>query len=175
MRISEEYRKQNTELHESNSKFGGRGHKWAPRVADYMRAAGARDVLDYGCGKGTLVAALGVEFASRGYDPARPGYDATPVPADFVTCLDVLEHIEPECLTDVLEHLASLIVKEGLFVISLIPSDKNLPDGRNAHLIVETADWWIEALKPYFTWEKVPVWRRKTDKTELAVLVKPRQ
>ena len=38
----------------------------------------------------------------------------------------------------------------GLLVISLVPAKKTLPDGRNAHLILQTPDWWRDKLSSYF-------------------------
>jgi hypothetical protein len=35
-------------------------------------------------------------------------------------------------------------------VISLVPAKKTLPDGRNAHLILQTPDWWRDKLSSYF-------------------------
>jgi hypothetical protein len=71
---------------------------------------------------------------------ALPGF------ADLVVCTDVLEHVEPELLDTVLRHLRSLARKAVFVVIATRPSNKTLSDGRNAHLIVETAEWWIAHL-----------------------------
>ena len=60
--------------------------------------------------------------------------------------LDVLEHIEPECLDAVLDHMARLTQKAILLTVTTIPAAKNLADGRNAHLIVEPPEWWIPKL-----------------------------
>ena len=62
----------------------------------------------------------------------------------------MLEHIEPDCLDDVLLHLRTKVKKRLFFAISLRPAGKTLADGRNAHLIVESAEWWLERLAPYF-------------------------
>jgi len=89
--ISEQYRALNAELHGRKAKYGGKGDAWADRVLDYMTGAGAFSYLDYGCGKGNLLA----EIASRAPMVATQGYDPVtapqmPKPADFVTCNDVL-------------------------------------------------------------------------------------
>jgi hypothetical protein len=102
--------------------------------------ARSRDVLDYGCGRGTLAQAL--DFPIRMYDPCIAGLDAPPQPADVVACTDVLEHIEPDCLDDVLDDLKRVVRAYGLFVIANRPASKILPDGRNAHLIQEPWPWW---------------------------------
>jgi 2-polyprenyl-3-methyl-5-hydroxy-6-metoxy-1,4-benzoquinol methylase len=176
MRISEDYRSLNAQLHKSRRGYGAHGHKWAARVEALAREAGAQTILDYGTGKGTLVDALramGVEC--EGYDPAVRKWQARPEPADFIVCADVLEHVEPDCLEAVLEDIAGLMGVAGLFVISLIPSDKNLADGRNAHLIVESHKFWMERLGLWFM-DIMPVPPRtgRTQKREMAVIVRRR-
>lgn len=104
-------------------------------------------ILDYGCGAGTLGTALKAQawpFDFREYDPAVPGKDAMPRPADLVVCTDVLEHIERDRLDTVLGHIRALSMQGTFLVISTVPAHKSLPDGRNAHLIVESPDWWRE-------------------------------
>jgi hypothetical protein len=86
----------------------------------------------------------GVRFAE--YDPAIPGKDERPEFADLVVCTDVLEHIEPERIGAVLAHLRGLARKAIWCVISTKPSNKTLPDGRNAHILIRPESWWREAL-----------------------------
>ncbi len=83
----------------------------------------------------------------REYDPAIEGKDGRPVFADLVVCTDVLEHIEPDRLDNVLTHLRTLARRAVFVVINTQPSNKTLTDGRNAHLIVEPAVWWYERLQ----------------------------
>jgi 2-polyprenyl-3-methyl-5-hydroxy-6-metoxy-1,4-benzoquinol methylase len=150
MLISEAYRASNAELHAREASYGSHAHKRAPAVRKLVEDNGFRSILDYGCGKGSLGAALaGIDL--REYDPAIPGKDADPDPADLVACFDVLEHIEPEALDDVLEHIHSLTWKMFVFVISTIPSSKTLEDGRNAHLLVKCPTWWRDKLTRYFS------------------------
>jgi hypothetical protein len=178
-RISKEYCAQNVRLHAADRVFGAGGHKWAARVISYLDTSHARSFLDYGCGKGTLtdfiadrihLTRLSSSTSIRRYDPAT--FPDEPVPAEFVTCLDVLEHIEPLLLENVLSHIASLISRQGLLAISLKASDKTLPDGRNAHLIVEGQHWWLDTLRPHFPWIQVEP-MRKPKGGELVVLVRP--
>lgn len=75
-----------------------------------------------------------------------PGKTALPEPADGVVCLDVLEHIEPEFLDGVLEHIRDLAIKCAFFAVSTVPSSRTLGDGRNAHLIIEPKEWWLKVL-----------------------------
>jgi 2-polyprenyl-3-methyl-5-hydroxy-6-metoxy-1,4-benzoquinol methylase len=150
--ISDVYREQCERLHASKPSWGSyAGSKHAARVA--MIAAGNRcfTVLDYGCGKGTLKKALDATHnapTTMNYDPAT--FPEEPTPADLVCCLDVLEHIEPECLDAVLDDIARLTRKVAFFVISTRLAGAKLPDGRNAHLIVKDASWWNAQLAKRF-------------------------
>lgn len=173
--ISDGYLKLNAELHSRNNKYGGKGDAWADRVLDYMTGAGALSYLDYGCGKGNLLAEITNRaplVKTQGYDPVTA--PQRPKPADFVTCNDVLEHIEPELLDNVLADIAGLVKVRGLLVISQRLANKKLADGRNAHLIVKPTEWWMPRLRKHFG-EVVEVDPIKPTRVgiELAVLVRP--
>jgi hypothetical protein len=147
--ISDEYRKLNEQLHKRRA-YGIGGARWADEVRRLHAEHGCTTVLDYGCGKGALKRALMGEITVAEFDPAIPEKHALPHVADLVVCTDVLEHIEPDCLDAVLTHLRLLTRKVALLSIATRPSTKTLADGRNAHLIVEDAAWWIVRLDPYF-------------------------
>ena len=148
MRISDSYKRLNKQLHHSRPDYGVSGHKWAGLVKQISDEIKAETILDYGCGKRTLEQALW--FPIRNYDPAIEGLDFDPSKSDLVVCTDVLEHIEPEHLDDVLDHLRQLTLERGIFVIATRPAQKALPDGRNAHLIVESYKWWLPKLWDQF-------------------------
>jgi hypothetical protein len=61
-----------------------------------------------------------------------------------------MEHIEPEYLDDVLRHISGLTLRCCIMRISLLPAAKVLADGRNAHLILQPPDWWIERISQFF-------------------------
>jgi len=149
--ISPGYRDLQRALHADPRGYGGKGDRWAPAVRDMVARLGATSVLDYGCGAGSLKRALRplCDSAVRidEYDVAIPGKDGLPSFADLVVCTDVLEHIEPDRLSMVLTHLHLLARKAVFAVIALRPANKVLADGRNAHLIIESADWWIGVLQ----------------------------
>lgn len=146
--ISPAYRSQNRALHETRPDYGSGGGRWAPLVGEIMRMQDCETVLDFGCGKGGLKDRLG-NFVSE-YDPAIPGKDGDPSPADLVVSTDVLEHVEPEYLEAFLSRLASLSNKAAFVVIATRPAKKTLPDGRNAHLIVKGDGWWRRKLQRWF-------------------------
>ncbi len=171
MLISPDYLKLNAQLHEERETYGSHGWPWIGPILHFMLDAGAHDLLDYGAGKGLLAK----WFPSDGYGPVYC-YDPVtfpeePSPRDFVVMLDVLEHIEPECLDDVLDHVRSKMKKGGFFVIATRPAKKTLSDGRNAHLIVKDHAYWIAKLYEHFS-SAQPV-EEFCNEGELAVRVKP--
>lgn len=145
---TQEYLQLNKELHLSNPNYGVSGSKYAAEVLKLSNEYGSNDILDYGCGKGTLQGALG--FNIKEYDPAIPGKDSNPEPADIVVCTDVLEHIEPEFIDWVIGDVARCTKKVAYIVIHTGPAQKTLRDGRNAHLIQENKAWWWKKLNVQF-------------------------
>jgi hypothetical protein len=142
--ISRPYREQQIALHARPQGYGGKGSRWASTVLAVRDAYGCRSILDYGCGRGTLGDALLLSTGTRPYeyDPAVEGKTRLPGFADLVVCTDVLEHIEPDKLDNVFEHLR-VVTRKALFVVICTRlSSKTLPDGRNAHLIVQHDAWW---------------------------------
>lgn len=148
--ITDEWRKQNELLHNQDATYGSKGGvKHHKRVRWLMNKFGAKTVLDYGCGKGSLRAALG--DCVRNYDPAIKAWRMLPEPADMVLCADVMEHIEPQFVDDVLEHIRGLTQKVAWFVIACRPATKNMPNGKNSHISVHPPEWWREKLEARFT------------------------
>lgn len=145
--ISTEYRKLNEKLHE-NPEYGASSVRHVQQVLQIAQRLNTTDILDYGCGKSCL--ARNLPFAIKEYDPAIPKFNSEPEAADIVVCTDVLEHIEPEFLDNVLAAFEKNIKKVGFFTISTRPAKKILADGRNAHLIVQPAKWWIHKLYEHF-------------------------
>jgi hypothetical protein len=144
--ISREYREMQEKLHE-NPEYGVASVYYAPVVADIARSTGATELLDYGAGKGrlgpTLREKFGLHLEVHHYDPAIPAWSATPQPCRLVACIDVLEHIEPDLLDNVLEDLKRVVSDVGIFTVHTGAALKSLPDGRNAHLIQRPVSWWL--------------------------------
>ncbi len=65
-------------------------------------------------------------------------------------CIDVLEHIEPELIDNVIAELARITTNLGFFSIHMGPAVKLLPDRRNAHLIQKPSSWWLPKLVRHF-------------------------
>jgi hypothetical protein len=150
MLITEEYKELNRKLHAENPSYGAFSWRHVDKVLALREETESVTVLDWGCGKGTLKTALGNPEWMHEYDPAIPGKDAKPQLADLVVCTDVLEHIEPELLDNVLTHIVRVTAKAAFLLIATRPSSKTLADGTNAHKIIENAAWWRERLEKYF-------------------------
>jgi hypothetical protein len=128
------------------------GERHAPMVNAIIERMGITHVLDYGCGsRCSLAKGLKAlhKLTYQAYDPGVEKFAAPPIPAQMVCCIDVLEHIEPTYLDNVLDDLRRLT--EGILfaTVSMVPAGKTLSDGRNAHLIQEPMSWWL----PKF-WER---------------------
>lgn len=149
--ISDQYVEQNKSLHGVGN-FGVSGYKWAPTVGWIIHHHQIQHVLDYGAGQQTLKSALKDRFEVRidCYDPAIPELATPPSSAELLTCTDVLEHIEPENIDNVLDHIRSIATRYVFLVIPTGPAAKILPDGRNAHLIQQPVQWWLSKLRNHF-------------------------
>lgn len=143
MLITSEYLQMQKELHGIAS-YGTSGHA----SAELVKSFGDNDILDYGCGKRTLEKALG--FPITNYDPAIEGLENNNTPHNIVFCGDVLEHIEPELLDDVLKDIKRCTLKTAILIACTVPAKKVLPDGRNAHLIVKDGLWWHTKISEHF-------------------------
>jgi len=148
--ISDDYLELNRHLHAQPRKYGQSGRKHVNEVLAVVNLLGIGEILDYGCGQGTFKEAMDQQMwpgAILEYDPAVPGKDELPPSVPLVVCTDVLEHVEPDKLDAVLDHLHSLSEQLTFLAISTVPSSKSLRDGRNAHLIVKRPSWWAEQLR----------------------------
>jgi hypothetical protein len=150
--ITDDYLRLQAELHR-NPNYGVASLSFAPIVANVIRELKVRTVADYGAGKQNLLVGLkkaGVQLDGYfPFDPVFPDY-GPPRSADLVCCIDVLEHIEPEKLGNVLAELARITTRFGFYSIHMGPASKILADGRNAHLIQMPGSWWLPRLSEHF-------------------------
>lgn len=164
--ITDNYLELNKQLHETNKEYGVSGKRYALDIFKLAATLKTRDILDYGCGKSTL--AMQLPYSIKQYDPAIKKFSALPSPADIVVCTDVLEHIEPEYIDSVIQHLKDLTKKIGYFSIATRPAKKTLADGRNAHLIVEKSSWWLRKLLDHFN-----IMNLQSTEGDMLVIVEP--
>lgn len=151
--ITKEYADLNRQLHEDCDHYGTSGQRWGDLVARICKHLEIKAILDYGCGQETLkklVRSSDPTIKVTGYDPAVEGKETPPEPHRLVVCTDVLEHVEPDLLQNVLKNLYGLTLQVGFFVIATRPAIKTLADGRNAHLIIQPMEWWIPNISQHW-------------------------
>lgn len=165
MLISEQYRDQQRQLH-ARGDYGTASAAYAEQVAKIIDRHGVQRLLDYGAGsKLTLIRTISerrlahTKFEYVPFEPAVEQYSKPPEPCQMVACIDVLEHIEPDCLDAVLDDLKRVTLEVGFFTVACGPAAKVLPDGRNAHLIQEPPEWWLPKITDRFklqTFQRTP-------------------
>ena len=149
---TQEYIDQLISLHGNVRKKKGFGGKLKNlgEFNSFLESWKPNTVLDYGCGKGAILSNLKEQYPNInffGYDPAVSMFNTLAYEKyDCIFSNDVLEHIEPKFIDNVLEHIRSLSSKYIWLRIDTKPARKTLPDGRNAHLIQETPDWWTNKI-----------------------------
>lgn len=147
--VSPEYKNTLQKKHKASAQWGTNvvGKNFIPFIEKVIEENDVGSALDYGCGKSRLK--LSVELDR--YDPGIPKRDSIPqdIVYDLIVCLDVLEHVEPTCLDNVLFEIQD---RSDLAFMSICTKKAGhiLPDGRNAHLIVENREWWMDMLQPRF-------------------------
>lgn len=134
-------------------------------IAELSPRVGA-SFIDFGCGTGRPAQ----ELAKRGYRVLAVDFadncldnmvdvpflvaDLTKLPglsAQFGYCTDVMEHIEPERVGDVLAGIARCVRGAVYFAISTV-DDAFGPalEGKQLHLTVRKATWWTEKMAAYW-------------------------
>ena len=146
--INQEYQAQIQAMHD-RGKFNN-GAKQYKLVVPFIEQHRPSSLLDFGCGKGALIAEIAHNYptiACAGYDPGNPDFNRLPEHQfDAVISTDAIEHIEPEHLATSLASISDLMDRCGFFRIACHPAKKSLPDGRNCHLIVQEPDWWRQQI-----------------------------
>lgn len=158
-RFTDGYAEMQRKLHAAGG-YGVAGLAFMPTifhaVSQLAKRHGAVTVLDYGSAGGNTMKSVREHFwlppsvTEVCYDPFVEEFSKDPEPADFVICTDVLEHVEQECTKAVLDHLASLTKKMIFLSIALRPANKQLSDGRNAHINLRTAEFWMKEVRKRF-------------------------
>jgi hypothetical protein len=162
--ISEPYRAEQAKLHETKT-YGTASINYAPLVTQIIDKLEITHLLDYGAGSqmnlGKHIRPKG-KLTYQAYDPCVSELSGEPVPAQLVCCIDVLEHIEPEYLDSVLDHLASLTEAVVFLTVCTVAAFKKLSDGRNAHLTQQPMSWWLPKIMERFEVQTVQATSDKT-------------
>jgi hypothetical protein len=158
--LSDDYREMLASKHANEDEWGSTGSIYFDNLVTLQSELNPKTILDYGCGKGALGKQFrehqskpgskfaGIEFYE--YDPAIPEKANDTHQADLVFCTDVMEHIEPDFLEAVLQDLKARTLNCIFFVINCAPAVHTLPDGRNAHIMVQHPGWWLDKINEYF-------------------------
>ena len=169
--ISDHWRAMNIRHHEKHPAWGSSSKNLVAPIDQIIRDNRFASVLDYGCGKGFLKEGLGYGFIDE-YDPAIVGKDSVPTGVyELVACLDVLEHVEPDCLDDVLQHLCDICSNTVFMTISTRMAHRQMPDGRNPHLIIENFQWWLARIAGVFDFHDLTWWPSNPDEITVVVAV----
>jgi hypothetical protein len=146
--ITDQYKKQ-LELMADKKAFKGKS-VFYNEIKQFISERGPSSILDFGCAQGNLIELIKKDFSNMlidGYDPGVAKFST--VPNQQYDCLlsnDVLEHIEPAYLDETLRKIDNYFTKSAWIIIACYPAKKLLPDGRNAHLIVNTPTWWLDKI-----------------------------
>lgn len=150
---SDEYKQTLRDTHKSmEGRWGATACRLVFQIVPYVLDSGAKTMLDYGSADGKFEYQVrrrnmmpDVEIIN--YDPGYEDLQDNNIPCDFVLCVDVLEHIEPELIDNVLDDMQRCTLDQGYFRIAMSPAYQILTDGRNAHLIVEDEGWWTPKIE----------------------------
>jgi len=134
-------------LHRIYPGYGVGGNWFRNKIVEIAKEYDVKTILDYGCGKGSLVRLLNKDYEAYGYDPYVEEFSLLPImKPDMVVSTDFLEHIEEKDIDQTIAYLEMLSPKVQFHAISNRKAAQILPDGSNAHSIVRDAEWWKEKL-----------------------------
>lgn len=132
--------------------YGASAYLYFDQIAREVLGLNPASLLDFGCGRSDLVAHFWKDGQRRvcKFDPAIPQYEQMPADEfDLVLCTDVMEHIQLADIDRVLSEIRRKSAK-ALFTISMRPARAKLPDGRNAHVSLLTANEWLRWIADHF-------------------------
>jgi len=134
-------------LHRIYPGYGVGGNWFRDKIIEIAKEYDVKTILDYGCGKGSLVKLLSKEFEVYGYDPYVEEFSLLPVhKVDMVVSTDFLEHIEEKDIGQTIAYFEMLQPKVQFHAVSNRKAAQILPDGSNAHYTVRDSDWWEKKL-----------------------------
>jgi len=134
---------------------------YAKLIKEIIKKNKIKSMLDYGCGKGfyydnpsnsyglridSLRNYWGIDIDL--YDPCfeKNSFLDNKKNFDLVICVDVLEHIPSGDINWVLEEIIRKAKKYVFINVACHPAIALLPNGKNAHININTPDWWYEKI-----------------------------
>lgn len=172
---SAEYKRTLYHFHSVTKHGWGGTLKEAGALDSFMFEWAPDSLLDFGCGKGAMVRMFEEDYGVPdvvGYDPGVRRYMTADLTRTYqmVCCNDVLEHVEPAYLSQVMRHINDLAEQYIWLRIDTVPAKKVLPDGRNAHLILQKPDWWKEQITEHISGDIVFEDINKKGKYDVAIV-----
>lgn len=136
------------------------GLLYIENVSELIRVHGIKSVWDYGCGINYImvrgIKKMFPEISVSGYDPVFKENTKfthnyiTDEPVDMIVSTDCLEHLWENELETCFGYWKKKNPKY-IFVSTFNKiAIKNLPNGTNAHKIVQPVDWWKNTLLKNF-------------------------
>ena len=159
--ISNEYLAKIVDFRENKYKeWGGAIKGKVPKIYQRMLDEDCKSVLDYGSGNSDFKKAIekfypDYNFKIVEYEPSIPALNVDPTECDMTICVDVLEHVEPDKIDNVLSHIQEKTNKICFLSICVVEAHGKFNDGTNLHVLVKPAEWWIEKLEEKFEIESV--------------------
>jgi hypothetical protein len=149
--ISKEYKEIIT-AHHANKVWGGAVNNKIPKIHKFMLLSNSKSILDYGAGQSAFKNGLPVfnidyKYKIHEYEPGIPGLDEDPPVCDATICFDVLEHIEPDKIDNVLQHIYDKTNNWFLADICCVPAMSCFTvkgNKENLHPLVRKPEWWIK-------------------------------
>jgi hypothetical protein len=139
--------------HHRSTPYGRSGRNRINIIAARLHPEVHTTVLDWGAGSQFMARALEDEdrgFEITSYDAYVDGIDTPPEGTfDVVITTDVLEHIPYEEIDEVLDEIIGYTGTRGIHYIPSFPAQLVLPDGTNAHIIQENAEWWKDKFEQH--------------------------
>lgn len=147
------------------------GERHVKTAINAMQIKPGSDLIDFGCGTGRPaqmfknmgITVLGIDFAANCLDPdvdihfmiSNLWEIPTCVVSDYGFCTDVMEHIPPEKVDEVLHRIWNACEKACYFNIACFKDGFGRLVGKPLHLTVQSPDWWKSKLEAH--WEGVDV------------------
>ena len=133
---------------------------WGEGTYDLIKELKVQSLIDVGCGRNNFVQwareqgieATGVDIASGKADVICPAHSLPFADKQFeyLTSFDMMEHILPQEVDEVLDEFNRVTSKGFLFHIAYRESRVKV-FGKQLHLTVEPESWWIEKIEKFGT------------------------
>ena len=144
---------------EYSSRHYGR-QNWGEGSYDLIKELNVQSIIDVGCGRNDFVKwAIEQGMRATGTDISSPKADiicpAHKLPFkdkefEYLASFDMMEHLLPQEVDDVLNEFNRVASKGFLFHISHRESKAKV-FGKQIHLTVEPESWWIEKIEKFGT------------------------